>query len=276
MTIEDLIIYGKRYLHKKDVYYLLSELLGKNPIEMLNDLHQVVEINEVERYKEMVNRLKNNEPIQYILGRVNFYGNWYQVDKNVLIPRFETEELVENTLKYVKKYFKDNDNLRILDLCAGSGNIGITLKKQLPQAKVVLADISENALEVARRNAINLNADVDLVNSDIFSNIKGTFDIIISNPPYIAKEEVVDDKVLQYEPHVALFAPNQGLYFYQEIIKQVANFVNQKYLLGFEIGATQKDEVVSIIHQHLSHVEIFTHQDLQSRDRMIFVISNNE
>ncbi len=276
MTIEDLIIYGKRYLHKKDVYYLLSELLGKNPIELLNDLHQVVEINEVERYKEMVNRLKNNEPIQYILGRVNFYGNWYQVDKNVLIPRFETEELVENTLKYVKKYFKDNDNLRILDLCAGSGNIGITLKKQLPQAKVVLADISENALEVARRNAINLNADVDLVNSDIFSNIKGTFDIIISNPPYIAKEEVVDDKVLQYEPHVALFAPNQGLYFYQEIIKQVANFVNQKYLLGFEIGATQKDEVVSIIHQHLSHVEIFTHQDLQSRDRMIFVISNNE
>lgn len=276
MSIEDLIVYGKRYLHTKEVHFLLSELLNKNPIELLDILHQEVDEKEVKHYQQMVSRLANNEPIQYVLGKVNFYGYWYQVNKNVLIPRFETEELIENTIKYVKKHFKSDENLQILDLCTGSGNIGITLKKELPKAKVVLTDISMEALDVARSNAKILNADVDLVYSDLFSNVKGNFDIIISNPPYIAKGETVDEKVLKYEPHLALYSENDGLYFYQEILKQAAKFLNSKYLLALEIGATQKEKVVAMIKEYFPKSRIFPHQDLQGRDRMIFVLSSDE
>ena len=129
MTIEDLICYGKKYLHTNEVYMLLSNLLNYDNLELLNYLDEKVENTKVMKFKKMIEKVINKEPIQYVLGNVNFFGYTFTVDKNVLIPRFETEELVSYTIDYINKFF--NENVSIIDLGCGSGNIGITLKKKI-------------------------------------------------------------------------------------------------------------------------------------------------
>ena len=165
-----------------------------------------------EKLDESLNLLKEGVPPQYIIGNVNFYGNVINVDKRVLIPRFETELLVEKTINYCQKKFNNNlQNINILDIGTGSGCIAITLKKEL-NCKVTGIDISLDALEVARNNALNNNVNINFYQSDIFSNIKEKYDVIISNPPYIKEDEEIMDIVKNNEPHLALYAKNEGLY----------------------------------------------------------------
>lgn len=149
---------------------------------------------------EAKKRLNNGEPVQYIVGDVDFYGNILKVDKRVLIPRPETEELVEKTLKIINNEF--NNNISIIDLGTGSGCIPITLKKQLPQSDVSAVDISLDALEVARENALLNKVDINFIHSDMLNSVKGKFDIIISNPPYIRYDEEIMDIVKNNEPHI--------------------------------------------------------------------------
>ena len=151
MRVEDLLIFGKSHCHSDHVKLLLADLLNLNPLELLNHLDEYVDEGSVELFKKEIISLKEGKPLQYVIGSVNFYGNKFIVNENVLIPRFETEELVENTIKYIKKHFEKP--VRILDIGCGSGVIGLTLKEKLKEATVDLLDISENALKVAKQNA---------------------------------------------------------------------------------------------------------------------------
>ena len=160
--------------------------------------------------------LKDGYPIQYLIGYVDFYGYKINVNEDVLIPRYETEYLLEKVINISKKIFSNKIN--ILDIGTGSGAISIVLKNEL-NSNVTACDISKKALNVAINNAKINNSSIKFIKSDIFSNINDKFDIIISNPPYISSDEVIMDSVKKYEPNLALYAPKDGLYFYEEIIK---------------------------------------------------------
>ena len=161
--------------------------------------------------------LKEGKPVQYIVGNVDFYDVNLLVNENVLIPRFETETLVEKTINYAKEL---TEPLDILDIGTGSGAIAITLAKHL-SCHVLATDISKEALETAITNSKRNNVQIDFKQSNILKNVQGKFDIIISNPPYIAKDEVIDDLVKDNEPHLALYAEEDGLYFYRNILENV-------------------------------------------------------
>ena len=171
-------------------------------------------------YKECLQKLEEGNPIQYIIGNVDFYGNIIKVNKSVLIPRFETELLVEKTIKKIKILFP-NQKVDILDLGTGSGCIAITLKKEV-NSNVDAIDISKEALEVARQNATNNNVDINYINCDMVKYKEKKYDVIISNPPYIKYDEEIMPIVKNNEPHQALYAEDDGLYFYKNIIKNKA------------------------------------------------------
>ena len=221
-----------------------------------------------ENLDEAIERYKNGEPVQYIIGNVNFYGNTIKVNKNVLIPRFETEELVEKTIKRIKNKF--DQQINILDLCTGSGCIAITLKKEL-NSNITATDISIDALEVAKENIKLNNVDIKLIESNLFSNINDKFDCIISNPPYISYDEEIDDIVKNNEPDIALYAPNKGLYFYEEILKNIKKYLNDKFIIAFEIGYKQGNDLIKIADKYLNNVNISVEKDLQGRDRFLFI-----
>ena len=179
---------------------LLASFLEVNPLELLTILDKKVDENIEKLYKNSLEALKENKPIQYVIGNVNFYGIKFIVNKNVLIPRFETEELVEQVVEYAQSLNKDK--IKILDLGCGSGAIGLTLKSILKDSLVTLVDISKEALEVARLNANNLNLDVTFIESDWFSNLEITkYDIIVSNPPYIRNDESIEEIVKIMNQH---------------------------------------------------------------------------
>ena len=215
---------------------------------------------------EAIKRLENNEPVQYIVCNVDFYGETIKVNKNVLIPRFETEELVDNTIKYINKYFKRKVN--ILEIGTGSGCISIALKKNL-NCNITATDISKDALQVAKENAKDL--DINFINTNIYDGIDEKYDLIISNPPYISKDEEIMDIVYNNEPHLALFADNNGLYFYEEILKNINTIVNDKFLIAFEIGASQANMVKELANKYLKDINIEIKKDLENRDRMGFI-----
>ena len=214
--------------------------------------------------------LKKGKPVQYIVGNVDFYDVNLLVNENVLIPRFETETLVEKTINYAKKL---TEPLDILDIGTGSGAIAITLAKHL-SCHVLATDISEEALEIAKINSKRNNVQIDFKQSDILKNVQGKFDIIISNPPYIAKDEVIDDLVKDNEPHLALYAEEDGLYFYKNILENVKPFLKEKSLIAFEIGMTQSAAITKIAQNYLPHAKIITEKDLTGKDRYIFIINN--
>lgn len=222
--------------------------------------------------EEAIKRLENGEPVQYIVGDVDFYGNIIKVNKNVLIPRRETEELVEKTMEYVKKIFP-NQKINMLDIGTGSGCIPITLKKYFPNNNISAVDISQEALEVAKENAKSNNVEINFIHSNIFENVTGTYQCIISNPPYIKEDEEIMDIVKNNEPHLALYAPNNGLYFYEEILKEANKYLDNKFIIAFEIGETQGQDILTIAGNYFPKAQLILEKDLQHLDRFIFLIS---
>ena len=220
---------------------------------------------------EALKRLENGEPVQYIVGDVNFYGNIIKVNKNVLIPRPETEELVEKTQELIKDIFPNQD-IDILDIGTGSGCIPITLKKLFPNSNVSACDISAQALEVAKDNAISNKVDIKYIESDVFTNIKDKYDVIISNPPYIKYDEEIMDIVKNNEPHLALYADDNGLYFYKKIIKESKEYLKDKFIMAFEIGETQAEDIIDFAKSYYPNCQIYKDQDMQHLDRFIFII----
>ena len=221
-------------------------------------------------YNKCLKELEKGRPIQYIIGNVNFYGNKIIVDERVLIPRFETEQLVEKTINRINILFK-TDELSIIDLGTGSGAIGLALKSKLPNSEVDLLDISTDALDVAKINAKNLGLEVNIIQNDMLENIDKKYDVIISNPPYIRTDEEIEDIVRDNEPRIALFGGKDGLDFYRKILSDITKNLKDKYLIAFEMGDLQKDGVTSIAKEFLPNANIDCLKDLSNRDRMIFI-----
>ena len=271
MSIEDLIILGNEYLHKDEVKLILSTLLSMNPLELNLNLEKQVDEETVLKYKKVLKYKREGMPIQYALNNACFYGYDFYVSEDVLIPRFETEELVYNTIIYLKKYF---NSPKVLDLCSGSGCIGITLKKECPDISIDFADISTKALDVLKKNLKCHQVDGKVIESDLFANIHDKYDIIVSNPPYVAYSDNVDEIVQKYEPSLALYAGNNGLEMYERILKDASKYLKDKFLIAFEIGSTQARYVIALIQKYLTDVKIILKKDASARDRMIFIFKN--
>ena len=221
-----------------------------------------------DKLEEGLEQLKQGIPVQYIVGNVDFYGNTINVNKNVLIPRFETELLVDKTIKYIKTNFKHH--VDILDIATGSGCIAITLKKEI-NSTVDASDISESALKVAQENALNNKVDINFINSDMLTNITKKYDIIISNPPYLTKEDDIMDIVKNNEPEIALYAKDNGLYYYDVILKNIKNNLKDKYLIAFEIGYTQGEAIKNLALKYLDNINVKIEKDYSNKDRFVFI-----
>jgi len=222
--------------------------------------------------KDCLKKLEQGQPIQYIIGNVDFYGNIIKVNKSVLIPRFETELLVDKTIKKIKKIFP-NQKIDILDLGTGSGCIAITLKKEI-NSNVDALDISIDAINTAKQNAKNNNVEINFIHQDMSTYKEKKYDVIISNPPYIKYDEEIMDIVKNNEPHLALYAEDEGLFFYKKIIDNIPYITKNKYLIGFEIGYTQAKSIIDYAKQNLDNIEITIEKDYSDKDRFIFITKN--
>ena len=216
--------------------------------------------------------LEEGLPVQYIVGEVDFYGNIFKVNKNVLIPRFETEQLIELTMEYISDKF--DDVVDILDIGTGSGCIAITLKKNI-KCNVDAVDISSDALEVAEYNKKLNDVDINLFKSDMLSNVSKKYDVIISNPPYIGREEDIQGIVEKNEPHIALYADNDGLYYYEEILKNCKKNLKDNFIIAFEIGKSQGKLVKNLALKYLDNIDVFIKKDLNNLDRFVIIVSKN-
>ena len=196
-----------------------------------------------------ISLLKEGKPVQYIVGDVDFYGNVIKVNPSVLIPRFETELLVEKTVGYIHRLF--DREVSIIDIGTGSGCIAISLAK-LVKCRMSAVDISYDALEVARENASMNDVEINFQYSDVFSDVDGVYDVIISNPPYLRYDEEIMDIVRENEPGIALYASDNGLYYYKEILCNCSRYLKEKFLICFEIGYDQAEDIKKIVHKYLS------------------------
>ena len=213
--------------------------------------------------------LEKDYPVQYIIGYVDFYGLKINVNEFTLIPRYETEYLIELTLKEIKKM--NLANPKILDLCTGSGAIGLTLKSLLPSSEVTLSDISKDALMVANKNKNELNLDVNIIESDLFKNIQGKFDIIISNPPYVMTNVPLPKDVL-YEPHLALYSGPKGIDHIEEIFKNIKSHLNNKYLIALEINEKSEPDITNLIKTYFEkNINYKFMKDLAGKTRYLFI-----
>lgn len=270
MSIEELIIEGKKHIHSHEAKMLLASVLNYDNLELTLHLDEEVTAEKANKYRDLVKARKDNYPLQYILGDVNFYGRRFIVNENVLIPRFETEELVEKTILKIKELFGDQ-SLKILDIGTGSGVIGITLKAELQNTELSCSDISMAAIELAQSNAKELKQEINFIVSDLFTNIKDKYDVIISNPPYIDCSEELEEQVFLYEPHQALYAKEQGTEFYREILKQSKEYLSERYLISFEIGSEQKRQLKALQEQYFPEAQFECLEDLSNRDRIVLI-----
>ena len=221
------------------------------------------------KYEKVIKKLIEGYPLQYITNHREFMKLDFYVDENVLIPRADTEITVEEVMSYCKNIKKDN--IRILDLCTGSGVIAISIGNYIKNCEIVAADISSKALEIAKKNANKNKVDnITWVLSNLFDKVEGKFDIIVSNPPYIKKGVIPTlEKEVQKEPIIALDGGQDGLEFYRQIIKEAPNYLEKGGTIFFEIGYDQKQEVLDIINQTKEYKEVISKKDLSGNDRMI-------
>lgn len=217
-----------------------------------------------------LNKVKNGYPVQYLIGNVNFCGNTIEVDESVLIPRFETEFLIDLISRLIPKDY----NKRILDIGTGSGCIAISIGKIYKESTVTGIDVSKYAIDIASRNRKINNVDnVDFINKDLFDvdNFED-YEIIISNPPYVAYDEAVGIET-KYEPQNAIFADNNGLVFYEEIIKKVSISKNVKHIF-FEIGMKQASSIKDYAIKYIPNYTVETYKDLANKDRYMHIYLN--
>jgi len=246
---------------------LLLELSNLSSTDFYLSLDKIIPESTQLNYFGLLKRyLEDNEPIQHLLGYAYFYGRKFIVNRHVLIPRLETEQLLEHVLIAYDTYFS-NQKISILDLGSGSGCIGISLKLEAPLTEVTLADISQDALDISKKNAEALGADLNFVCSDWFSSIEKTFDIIVSNPPYIPRDEIVDVMVSK-EPSLALYG---GTTFYDIILKNIKPYLKPRSLIAFEHGYQQKEAIRKIVESYHSEATIIQLKDLQGKDRFTLI-----
>lgn len=254
--------------------FLLMYMLDETTEQFSNKLSEELSVEQENRYFDLINKNINEDtPLSHLVGFDYFYDRKFKVTKDVLSPRMETEELIYKVIEYIKKSKKDS--FRILDLCTGSGIIAITLKKEIVEkyTEIVASDISEKALSIAIENANNNNnANITFIKSDLFDNISGKFDLIISNPPYISYKDkiTIKDSVLNYDPHLALFAEEDGIYFYRKIIENAVHYLSKDGVIFFEIGYDQKEKILELGKNNNFITTVY--KDINDRDRIAKLI----
>lgn len=271
MKIKEMIEYGKNNLIKREDAYILSKMLAKHFLKV-DDTYLIANGDEEVKpfifdfFQSAIQLLDNGMPIQYITNKQEFMGLSFYVDENVLIPQPDTEILVEEVLNKINKQDK------ILDLCTGSGAIGISLAKNTENVKIYMSDISEKALEIAQRN-INKNKveeKCELITSDMFENIYSKYDIIVSNPPYIESEEIkILPKEVRNEPIIALDGGFDGLDFYRIIANEAYKYLKEDGILALEIGYNQKEKVIDLLNKTGKYKDIYCKKDLGGNDRVV-------
>ncbi|MCI1975203.1 MAG: peptide chain release factor N(5)-glutamine methyltransferase [Limosilactobacillus sp.] len=247
--------------------FLLKERHGWDDTHLLLHNRELMPAAEWQWFQKAINRLQNSEPAQYIVGSAPFYGRHFMVNQDVLIPESETTELVDWVLNTMP-----TDSLKVLDLGAGSGVIGITLALERPEWDVTLSDISAAALKVAQKNVQHFGLDLKLVKSDLFANLADEkYDLIVTNPPYIAPNatDVMDRAVIKFEPDLALFADENGLGFYHRLFKTIADHLRAQGQLFGETGFDQEESIQELLHRVDSGAQIEPRHDIAGKMRMI-------
>lgn len=233
--------------------------IGNADLKLLKELYP-------SNFNEVKQKLQEHYPIQYLIGYVDFYNTKINVNENVLIPRFETELLIEKTIKFL-----ENKNYKtLIDICTGSGCIAISLKKHT-NLIIDACDISDKALETAKNNAKENSVEIEFFKLDILNNTpKKKYDCIISNPPYVTTSEYTSPET-KYEPSIALFANNNGLEFYERILKTAKDYLNTNGSIIFEIGATQKNDIKDLALKFFPQAKIKIEKDYNNYDRFLFI-----
>ena len=233
--------------------------IGSADLKLLKEIYK-------DNFSYAEEKLNQNYPIQYLIGYVDFYDCKINVDERVLIPRFETELLVHETLKVIKNKNYQNG----IDICTGSGAIAIAMAKTL-KIKMTACDISDDALNLAKINAKNNNTPIDFFKIDILhEEVQGKYDFIISNPPYVKPNEYTS-KETKWEPKIALYANHFGLEFYEAILKFAPNILNKGGTIAFEIGATEAEDIKKIALTYFPNAKITVKKDFNNFDRFLFI-----
>lgn len=279
MTVRELIRQCEAMLDEKNkdcnvAKVLFYHLAHKEPHQLYLMMDEEVDSQLYDEFQAGMKRYMDGEPIQYIKGKESFFSRDFIVNENVLIPRYETEELVENILYKIDDYFDTYTSIELCDVGTGSGAIAISLALEEPKLNVVATDISEEALEVARLNAKELGASVEFYQGDMLQplidrDIK--VDIFVSNPPYIPSEQDIESVVKDNEPHVALFGGHDGLYFYRKIFADVKKVIKDRALLAFEMGFDQRELMSEAVEHYFPNVPYEIIKDINGKDRMLFI-----
>ena len=216
-------------------------------------------------------KLREGKPVQQVTGYQYFCGRKFHVNEDVLIPRQETEQLVLLMKEKIIKTFGDSD-IELLDLCCGSGAIGLSISNE--HTSLTLSDISNKAIEVAKRNSEDSSfKNVSFVVSDLFTDIKGRFDVIVCNPPYIENEDNIDEQVRRYEPMLALIA-KPGYIFYERILAEARDHLNDKYIIGFEIEEDMEKKLTELIERYLPNSHFSFYKDICNKTRFVIIESD--
>lgn len=251
---------------KSALLFLTTEILGVSKSEIYQNFNQEVDEKLLEKLNEAIrDYVEKNIPVQYIIGYTYFYGCKIKVNKDVLIPRFDTEEIVDHVINYAKRF----NNPRIVDVGTGSGCIAIAIKKKLPNANITAIDISHVAINIARENAINNGVSINFIVNDLLMGINDQFDIIVSNPPYIDPDESIMDLVYDNEPHLALFSSEKGLYHYRLILEQSRKILSSNGRIIFEIAYNNKQPMLELARQYYKSLTII--KDIHNNDRIMII-----
>jgi release factor glutamine methyltransferase len=254
---------------------LLRHYSGLSRTSMLMKMRDELDGEVWSEFQAVVKRHAAGEPIQYIIGSEEFYGRRFEVNEHVLIPRPETEELVYGTLQRLDKLFPERDSIDLVDVGTGSGAISVTLKLEKPKLKVTAVDLSKDAIEVARKNASKLGSEIEFLHGDLLQPLilQGKkVDAVISNPPYIpvSDQEWMSDIVTEHEPHMALFAGEDGLDLYRRFMEELPLVLKEKALIGFEIGSGQGEAVRRLLENTFPDAKVEIVFDINGKDRMVF------
>ena len=281
-TVKELIKLAESRLDdaSKDVNVakvLFYHLADKQPHELYLMYDEEVSSELEAKFLAGMEEYYQGKPIQYIKGVENFFGRDFKVNEDVLIPRYETEELVENILYRIDDYFAEYQSITLCDVGTGSGAIATSLALEEPRLKVFATDISLKAVTVAKDNAKNLGANIEFMVGDMLEPLlenEINVEIFVSNPPYIPQEQEIEAMVKDNEPHVALFGGNDGLYFYRKIFQGVEPLLQERALLAFEMGFDQRELMEAALQEYFPNDPHEIIKDINGKDRMLFIYRN--
>lgn len=281
--LKDLIKDGIEKLQKAsdldatvDAWLLAEEVLGITRAQYFINPQRLVDKEDADKFLKFIDMRCNKIPLQHITGKQEFMGLSFNVNEDVLIPRQDTELLVESVLNYLKQKMKGK-KVKVLDMCTGSGCIAISIKKLAENVDVTAVDLSQKALKVAIDNANQLDAKVTFIESDLFENVSGKYDIIVSNPPYISKSDIetLMEEVKNHEPMMALDGDEDGLKFYKKISEKLNEYLSDGGMIFYEIGYDQGKTVPDILKQY-NFKDINVYKDLSGNDRVVIARKGEE